>query len=135
MKKSVLIFQILLALTLLISSGFGQGTLTGVISDSLTNEALIAAEVYFLGTAIGTVTDINGKYRIDGISAGTYNLRVSYIGYHQKNTMVTVKARETTVLNVKLAPGTVEGEVIQITAQAGRTGCRDQSADQIKNDY
>jgi TonB-dependent receptor len=127
MKKSVLIFQILFAFTLLISSGFSQGTLTGIISDSLTNEALIAAEVYFIGTAIGAVADINGEYRIDGIPAGTYNLRVSYIGYHQKNISINIKAAQTVNLNVKLAAGTVEGEVIQITAQAmGQTAAINQ---------
>ena len=77
---------VLLILAILISGlkVFGQGSLTGVITDKATKEGLIGASVLIIGTYKGATTDVNGRYTISGIKAGDYSIRVGYVGYKEK---------------------------------------------------
>jgi outer membrane receptor protein involved in Fe transport len=43
---------------------------------------LIGVTVIIKGTTSGTVSDVNGKYKLE-ISPGTYNVEISYIGYEK----------------------------------------------------
>ncbi|MBN1407371.1 MAG: carboxypeptidase-like regulatory domain-containing protein, partial [Calditrichaceae bacterium] len=101
-----------------ISSALAQGTLIGVISDSISGIDLPGANVMLEGTAIGASTDVNGEYRISGIKEGSYNIVVSYIGYQDKIIPIDISKDETKVLSIRLIPIAIEGEVITITAQA-----------------
>src|SRR5574341_2269451 len=93
-----------LALLLIATTAFAQGSLRGVVTDSLTKEALPGANVFLIGTALGSATDLEGAYRIDRIPEGTYTLRVSYIGYQTKTTSVNIQNNSATLINVTLAP-------------------------------
>ncbi|MEZ4883497.1 MAG: carboxypeptidase-like regulatory domain-containing protein [Chitinophagales bacterium] len=68
----------------------GVSGVEGQITDKETGEPLIGVNVVVKGTTTGTVTDIDGFYRLDLI-ADDYTLEVSYIGYETTtmNTMVT----------------------------------------------
>lgn len=57
------------------------GTLIGTVIDGEYGDGLIGANVQLEGTLIGTATGLDGSYRIDGIPAGTYDVRFSFIGY------------------------------------------------------
>ncbi|MEJ6979715.1 TonB-dependent receptor [Pedobacter sp. P351] len=56
-----------------------SGIVTGKVSDSETREAIIGASVKVKGSTIGTVTDINGEFRINASNGAI--LQISYIGY------------------------------------------------------
>ena len=58
-----------------------SATIKGVVSDSVNANALIGANVIIEGTSLGMATDNDGKYNISNVSPGTYNIKVSYIGY------------------------------------------------------
>ena len=112
-------FKILPCLLLLFPTLlFGQGTLHGVVTDSMGNKPLIGANVYLRGTALGGVTDLEGKYRITRIPRGTYKVRVSYIGFKTKNLDVSIADDKTTALNAQLLADVIEGAEVLITAQA-----------------
>ena len=70
----------LIVLMLLVSSGLSQGLLVGVVTDSLTQEPLIGANIYLEGTALGASTDMDGAYRIEAVPYGSYTLVFSYLG-------------------------------------------------------
>jgi hypothetical protein len=110
------------------ASVFGKGTIRGTVTDSLTAEPLVGANVFLLGTALGNATDLEGKYGIEGIFAGKYYLRISYIGYRTKDIAVTVEDGKTVQVDGKLVFDVVKGAAVTITAQA--VG-QDQSADHI----
>ncbi len=97
---------------------FAQGVLQGVVSDSTSRQELIGANVFLKGTAMGAVTDIEGKYKIMGIPEGTYSLRFSYLGFTTKIVEVKVIDRQSIVVNSKLVPDVIEGNEVVITAQA-----------------
>jgi hypothetical protein len=61
-----------------------NSTIKGTVKDRVTEISLIGAAVEVLEnnvTTQGSVTDENGKFTIDNLAPGRYNLRVSYIGY------------------------------------------------------
>ena len=66
------------------------GTLVGKITDALTGEELIGANVVVIlegNQKGGASTDINGDFIIKPIPPGKYNIHASYIGY--KDVIIT----------------------------------------------
>ncbi len=104
---------------LLISNAtLAQGTLVGVITDALDKNPLIGANVYLLGTALGSATSLQGQYRIAGIPAGSFTLRISYIGYVTRDLAVEIQDDKTITLNAALTPDVLEGQEVIVTSQA-----------------
>ena len=74
-----------LLLTLLFSvavctAAFAQErTVSGKVVDAKTHETIIGASIKVKGTPAGTVTDLNGNFKIATASDAT--LQISYIGY------------------------------------------------------
>lgn len=58
-----------------------NGVIQGRIFDEINNEAIIGANVQVKGTDFGASTDAEGNYKIDGLTAGLYNIEISYLGY------------------------------------------------------
>ncbi len=82
---------------------FANGKVSGVVKDKMTLEPLIGANVILLNTTLGAATDINGYFEIRFIPAGTYDVRVSYIGYTYKiKSKITIKDSKTAFVNFKL---------------------------------
>lgn len=108
----------ILAVILISTTAFAQGTLRGVVTDSLTKEALPGANVFLVGTALGSATDLEGAYRIDRIPEGEYTLRVSYIGYQTKAIKVNIQNNVTAVVNAALASDAIELGTVVVTGQA-----------------
>ena len=57
-----------------------QQTLIGKVMDANTNEPLIGVNVSVKATAKGTITDIDGSYKLEGVASSDI-LVISYIGY------------------------------------------------------
>ncbi|MFK7844026.1 MAG: TonB-dependent receptor [Rhodothermales bacterium] len=110
-------FLVALLCILTTMSASAQGTIRGVVSDSLDGSTLIGANVSLAGTAVGTATDENGAFRIDQIPAGDYTVRVSYIGYESKMLGISLADGETVTLNVTLAASVVIGGEIVVSGQ------------------
>jgi outer membrane receptor protein involved in Fe transport len=84
MKKllTILVFTALTAVT------FGQ--VTGFAIDQESGEGLIGATVVLKGTNLGTTTDYDGSFTIDGASDGDYTLVISFTGYETMESEITV---------------------------------------------
>ena len=57
------------------------GTIKGKVTDKQSSEPLIGANVIVMLTQLGAATDIDGNYEIQNIFPGTYNIKVSNLGY------------------------------------------------------
>ncbi len=116
-KFAVLSF---LLLSILISSSQAQvdGSIEGYVLDSKTQEALPGANVQLKGTSIGAATDLQGKFIINQVSPGEYQLVITYIGYHEKILDISVTAGQKLEENIALDYQSLEGETIVVTAQA-----------------
>jgi TonB-dependent receptor len=96
---------------------FGQATLSGVVSDSLTQEKLIGVNVVLVGTGMGNATNIEGAYSISGIPLKAYGVRISCIGYEPKVVQIDFSKNPTRRLDVLLTSTVIQGQEVVVTAQ------------------
>jgi TonB-dependent receptor len=115
MEKTRLLF-IAALLVLLVSGASAQSTIWGTVTDSVSRDALVGANVYLPGTALGGVTDREGRFRIERVPAGTHVLRASYIGYRTRDLRITLGAADTSIV-FRLSPDVIEGSEVVITGQ------------------
>lgn len=98
--------------------GSTSGKITGYVKDKDTGEPLIGANIIIEGSQIGAATNADGYFVILNVPPGTYNLKVSYIGYATliiKNVKVLIDL--TTSVNAKLSAEIVQGEQVVVVAQ------------------
>ena len=88
------------------SAAAAQGTLAGTVVDAETGEPMIGASVFVAELGTGAATDIDGRYTVRQVPAGSYTVRFSYIGYGAQTVEnAEVTAGETTTINVQLSIG------------------------------
>ena len=85
MKKQISICLLLLLFTLEVAAGVIKGT----IIDKQTREPLTGAIIQLVGTQIGVVADLDGKYSCNAKS-NTYTIQVKYVGYKTIQQTVTI---------------------------------------------
>ena len=115
---SIRLLTLLLLISILPGIAFGSGKLKGMVTDSLSRDPLIGATIILTGTAAGASTDLDGKYEVSLITAGTYLVRCSYIGYKSKEMRITIRDNQTTEINFALISDVLVGNEIVIRAQA-----------------
>jgi outer membrane receptor for ferrienterochelin and colicin len=94
------------------------GVICGNVSDAKLNEPLIGASVVISGTTTGGVTDLDGNFRIENVTPGTYAVSVSYVSYQtQVIPSVKVVARQEAVVNVKLSDADLQLQNVVVVAQ------------------
>ncbi|MEZ4888956.1 MAG: TonB-dependent receptor [Chitinophagales bacterium] len=104
-----------LLLSLLISAGaFAQ--VSGTITDGETGEPLVGATVLVKGTTQGTVTNFDGDFALKGLSDGSHDLVMTYIGYTEQEMNVTVSGGKADVGEVKLASSAIGLSAVQVIA-------------------
>jgi outer membrane receptor protein involved in Fe transport len=89
-------FILYFLLSFIVFTGQAQtGVISGTVSDSKTGETLIGANIIY-APGKGTVTDIDGHYSLT-LDYGTYNLKVTYVGFQTVEKKITVDAPEKTI--------------------------------------
>ena len=116
------ILKILFCASLILNSQFSilnsvqaQCTVKGVLYDEDNGEAIPYANVVLDGTSHGAATDLNGFFLINRIPAGSYTLRVRYVGYEEHTETLTLSGRQTVTLNIKLKSHARQLESVVIT--------------------
>jgi len=115
----VSIFILLFLNTTLLASE--KGKISGTIVAGETGEAMIGANVYLEGTSLGAATDIDGRYVVQNVPIGKYELVVMMIGYAEfrvKN--LIVKTDNITRLDVTLKSELMQTEVVTVEARSYR---------------
>ena len=102
------------------TSTFAQKTsnLSGSVKDAQTGDGLPGANVLLVGSGMGATSDVQGRFVVRNIPAGTYTLRVTYLGYEPISTSITVQAGTDMRKDFKLNAVAIEGETVVVTAQA-----------------
>ncbi|WP_201986864.1 carboxypeptidase-like regulatory domain-containing protein [Hymenobacter rubidus] len=80
-----------------------QGSLSGVVQDSVTHEPLAFASVFLANTTLGVTTTEQGQFEFPKVPAGTYDVVGSYVGYRLAKQAVVVGAAPQQ-LTLRLAP-------------------------------
>ncbi|MEE8404682.1 MAG: von Willebrand factor type A domain-containing protein [candidate division Zixibacteria bacterium] len=105
-KLTLAILAVLSLIAAAIIMAKPTGQISGRIIDSHTGLPIVGATVLVVGTNRGANTDLDGKFVISRIAAGTYTLRISSIGFQTlevKN--VIVEADLTVEINNSLTQG------------------------------
>ena len=90
---------IIFAIVLGFSGGYAQSNISGVVIDSLSQEPVPFANIFFANTLIGTATDVNGEFHIRNIPDGKYDFVIYCVGYKTfrvsgKNTSIRIRKGE-----------------------------------------
>ena len=81
MKRTALILIALLFIVFLAEGQTPVQTVRGVVKDASTRETLPNANVIIENEGIGTVTNVDGRFKMDDVPVGRHTLKVSYLGY------------------------------------------------------
>src|SRR5690554_5580737 len=110
---------------LLITSVFyaqSSGTITGLVTDQdFNNEPLAFANVLVEEAQTGVITDIDGKFTIEGLASGHYTLTISFVGYEtQTIPNVAVEAGKSVNLQTSLQMSMADLEEVVIKTTTRR---------------
>ncbi|MGQ9799425.1 MAG: TonB-dependent receptor domain-containing protein [Ignavibacterium sp.] len=107
-----------------LSQSFAQskGKITGLVLDKDTGEPIIGANVLIENTNIGAATDLEGKFRIENVNPGKYNIVISYISYSKTIVKdVVVESNKDTELKVALTSEAISVDEVVVIDKIDRS--------------
>ncbi len=110
---------ICLSVVMLISTSLAHaqsGTLKGYIKDADTKDPLVGASVALHQTKLGAIANADGYFEIRGIPEGTYEVRVSAVGYRARFKQVHIYAGKTETVEFALQAASVTGDEVVVSA-------------------
>src|SRR6056297_47390 len=81
LKRILSIIGSALLVAVFSSAAFAQYTVEGTVSDQSDGAPLPGATVILVDTNYGTATDADGSFEFTDVPEGTYNLRITFVGY------------------------------------------------------
>ncbi|RDD29493.1 TonB-dependent receptor [Prosthecochloris sp. ZM] len=111
-----LLTALILTILFLPLQAHAAGGLKGSVTDKTDGEPVIGASVMLENTTLGAASDFDGNYAIQNIPAGTYNLKITGIGYAQQTKNVTIADGQTATLNLQLGQTTIMASEVIIGA-------------------
>jgi len=126
-RRVGVLFSFLVALTLLPSAAESQqsGTITGRVTNA-GGQPLSETRVQVVGTTRGTLSAVDGSYRIQLVPAGSQDVRALRLGYAAQTKPVTVTANGTATADFSLAETATTLDQVIVTA-TGETQRRRES--------
>jgi len=112
-----IVFSIIL---LMVQLSFSQSKITGKILDE-NNTPILGANIIILNEAQekkGTTTNFDGNFSIEVKESGTYNLRVTYIGYETYTKIVNITTNQNVDIGTTALKAAVE--ILQSVEVIGR---------------
>ena len=92
-----------------------QGSITGIVKDSVAGTPLPGVAVTVEGTALTGHTDAAGRYLVASVPPGTHRLRARRLGYAPADTTIAIKEGEQVVVDFRLRASAVElAEVVAV---------------------
>ena len=112
------------------ADSLATGRIIGRVLDVRSGTPIVGASVRIAGTTIGSTTNIDGRFAMMQVRAGTTALHVRRIGYAAKVvTGLQVAAGQTVEQDITLMPATIELEAVTVTAGSEK-GTVDAALDQ-----
>lgn len=115
--NSPTIFSIAVIICTSFYSHAQQGIIKGRVYNSVNNEPVAFANIVLDSTLVGTSTDLDGSYRLEGLKPGTYNLVCSYVGFKKIIFYeIVVNNTKPTILDIALSEDSEILSTIEIKA-------------------
>ena len=111
MKKNFIIILVILLSYSTVIAQSGKGSITGVVKDLKTGNAIQNVKIIISQTKQQTVTNEKGEFKFDGLKPGPYTLRFIHKDYNiLKLPHQEIFANSTIFLPIELVPSSGEGE-------------------------
>lgn len=94
--------------------GHAQNSISGTVMDTQNSIPLQDVAVYLPQLDKGTITDVEGFFKINDLPEGTYKIVASYIGFKTYSATVTLN-KGTNSLNINLLPSAIEIEGVVVS--------------------
>ena len=93
-----------------------RGTVIGTVVEAESGDPLPGASVQVEGTSIGASSDVEGRFRLRRVPAGTQTIVVSYIGYEPAEARIDVEAGARSEYDFELTSASVRAEGVTVVA-------------------
>jgi iron complex outermembrane receptor protein len=113
-KNSARFMCIFMAFLLFTLTTYAQLRLGGTIFDKQVGKTLEGANIILEKSGRNAVSGGDGNFTISNIRAGTYTLRISYMGYATIKQLL--KLHTDTNINIGMEPSAILGEEVNVTA-------------------
>jgi TonB-dependent receptor len=125
MKQKLPFFFKLLLISLLFicfNTALHAQSIKGKVTDAKTGETLIGATVHIENATASFNTDVklDGSYQFKNLPAGTYRLKVIYIGYRTSQEYSVVVSGSAAILNIALVTSSTDLNEVQIKEHVSR---------------
>ncbi len=122
MKNYILI----LLLTLIFMVQIFAANIEGTVIDLDTGAAVAGVNIHIEGTRFGAATDDEGRFFVENLPAGEYNLKITAQGYEKQiRKSFEVNEDNTILLDIALKPKPIRGEEIVVTSTRRRLPLKD----------
>ena len=101
------------------------GTVTGQALESGSGRPVASVQVHLVGTDMGTLTGSNGRFLIQNVPTGTFEVRTERIGYESVSRTVTVQAGQAVDVLLEMSEQALALDEIIVTGTAGQARRRE----------
>ncbi|GAB5517966.1 MAG: carboxypeptidase-like regulatory domain-containing protein [Rhodothermales bacterium] len=103
-----------------------QSTIQGRVLDAETREPLPGVNVFLNQTLLGAATDAEGRYQIDQVPPGSYQVVASSIGFTARQETLEVQPGDNSYLvNIRLSAAVVDLGGVEVEAERSQSWRRD----------
>ena len=113
-----------LASLALASSATGQGSIRGTVLDAVEGTPIPGASVLIVELRAGAATDVDGRFELPSVPAGTYTLVSSFLGYRRYTAPVTVRDGQPSVVTISLEEDRLGLDEVVVTGQGAAVQTR-----------
>ncbi len=93
------------------------GRIVGRVVDAETGQGLSGAQVVVVGTRVGVLSGVDGRYMLMGVPSGPRSVKVTYIGYAEKTVEeIAVAGDRAVVQDLSLSSAAIALEGITVSA-------------------
>src|SRR6185312_1183956 len=119
--RSYLCFTFVMAVVVACATASAQGTIRGSVT-AVDGRPAPGATVHVVGTQLGAIVDSSGMYRVNGVPAGTFMVRVLRLGFAPDSASVVIANGRVVQHDVQLHPSAeVLGSVVVNAQRLGET--------------
>ncbi|NNF04081.1 MAG: TonB-dependent receptor, partial [Rhodothermales bacterium] len=92
-----------------------RGVLAGLVLDE-SGTGIPGANLVVEGTLVGTATDVDGRFRLENLPSGPFELKVSAVGFHTVRQTFRLGADEERMVEIVLTERVLESDEVVVSA-------------------